>query len=158
MEKNTQGIVAVFALLSLLIGFTLGAVLMGEDTETIKEVEVVKFVNVSVEKLVEIPAPNQLDLAVEEFLLAVEDEEDEDGNELILETDEVEDYYFDEIEVRGIDDDYTVKYDGDETTVVFTIDLRFDDGDERDKLSYEVTVIFDEDDDDDNTVEAILLD
>ena len=143
MEKNTQGIVAVFAVLALLVGFALGAVLMGEDTETIKEVEKVVYQNVSVETVVELAAPNELDRAVAEFLIAVEDEEDEAGNDV----DVLGDYYFDELEVRSVEDEYTVTVDGDKTIVEFSINVRFDDGDDREKETYDVTVYFEEDED-----------
>jgi len=143
MEKNTQGIVAVFAVLALLVGFALGAVLMGEDTETIKEVEKVVYQNVSVETVVELAAPNELDRAVAEFLIAVEDEEDEAGNDV----DVLGDYYFDELEVRSVEDEYTVTVDGDKTIVEFSINVRFDDGDDRKKETYDVKVVFEEDED-----------
>jgi len=144
MEKNTSGIVVVFVILSLLVGFALGAVLIGEDTETIKEVEVEKIVNVSVDNIVEVPAPNQLDLAVEEFLKAVEDEEDEAGNDVNV----LGDYNFDEVEISKVYSDYTVAYDDDKTIVDFSIKLRFDQEDESaSKETYDVTVIFEEDED-----------
>ena len=143
MEKNTQGIVAVFALLSLLVGFALGAVLMGEDTVTIEEVVKEVPVNVTVEKLVEVPAVNMLDLAVAEFMNAVEDEEDEAGNDV----DVLGNYNFDEVEVSKVYDAYTVSYDDEDTTVEFSIRLILDDGDDRDKISYDVTVEFEEDED-----------
>ena len=146
MEKNTSGIVVVFVILSLLVGFALGAVLMGEDVETIKEVEVTKIVNVTVEKLVEVelPAPDMLSLAVDAFMQAVEDEEDEDGNAV----DVVGTYDFDEIEVSRVYDDYTVSYNDEITTVDFRVKLRFDeDGEASEKETFNVTVIFDEDED-----------
>ena len=146
MEKNTGGIIVVFVILSLLVGFALGAVLMGEDVETIKEVEVTKIVNVTVEKLVEVelPAPDMLSLAVDAFMQAVEDEEDEAGNAV----DVVGTYDFDEIEVSRVYDDYTVSYNDEVTTVDFSIKLRFDeDGEASEKETYDVTVIFEEDED-----------
>jgi len=146
MEKNTSGIVVVFVILSLLVGFALGAVLMGEDVETINEVEVTKIVNVTVEKLVEVelPAPDMLSLAVDAFMQAVEDEEDEDGNAV----DVVGTYDFDEIEVSRVYDDYTVSYNDEITTVDFRVKLRFDeDGEASEKETFNVTVIFDEDED-----------
>ena len=141
MEKNTNGIVAVFAILALLVGFALGAVLMGEDTETIKEVVVEKIVNVSVETVVEVPAPNELDRAVAEFLIAVEDEEDEAGNDV----DVLGNYNFDEVKVSKVYDEYMISYDDDDTTVEFSIRLILDDGDDREKNSYDVTVKFEAD-------------
>jgi len=146
MEKNTSGIVVVFVILSLLVGFALGAVLMGEDVETINEVEVTKIVNVTVEKLVEVelPAPDMLSLAVDAFMQAVEDEEDEDGNAV----DVVGTYDFDEIEVSRVYDDYTVSYNDEITTVDFRVKLRFDeDGEASEKETFNVTVIFEEDED-----------
>jgi len=143
MEKNTQGIVATFAVLALLVGFALGAVLMGEDVETIKTVESIVYQNVSVDNVVEIEAPSELDRAVAEFLIAVEDEEDEAGNDV----DVLGDYYFDELEVRSVEDEYTVTVDGDKTIVEFSINVRFDDGDDRKKETYDVKVVFEEDED-----------
>ena len=146
MEKNTGGIIVVFVILSLLVGFALGAVLIGEDVETIKEVEVTKIVNVTVEKLVEVelPAPDMLSLAVDAFMQAVEDEEDEAGNDV----DVLGSYDFDEVEVSRVYDDYTVSYDDEVTTVDFSIKLRFDeDGEASEKETYDVTVIFEEDED-----------
>ena len=148
MEKNTQGIVAVFAILALLVGFSLGAVLMGQDTETIKEVVVEKIVNVSVDNVVEVQAPSQLDLAVANFMQAVDDEEDEDGNGV----DVLGNYTFDEVEVSKVYDDYSITYDGDETTVEFSIRLILDDGDDREKNTYDVIVEFEEDEDTEVTV------
>ena len=143
MEKNTQGIVAVFALLALLVGFALGAVLMGEDTivttETVKEVPV----NVTVEKIVEIQAPSQLDLAKVAFMNAVEDEEDEAGNDV----DVLGNYNFDEVKEIKTYDEYTVSYDDDKVTVEFSIRLQFDDGDDRVKEVFDVKVVFEVDED-----------
>ena len=143
MEKNTQGIVATFAVLALLVGFALGAVLMGEDVETIKTVESIVYQNVSVDNVVEIEAPSELDRAVAEFLIAVEDEEYEAGRDV----DVLGDYYFDELEVRSVEDEYTVTVDGDKTIVEFSINVRFDDGDNRKKETYDVKVVFEEDED-----------
>jgi len=143
MEKNTQGLVATFAILALLVGFCLGAVLMGEDTETIKEVEVEKIVNVTVEKIVEVPT-NELSRAVDEFMKAVEDEEDEAGNGINV----LGSYDFDEVEISKVYDDYNVSYEDDTTTVNFSIRLRFDeDGEASEKETYAVTVIFEDDED-----------
>jgi len=149
MEKNTQGIVAVFALLSLLIGFSLGAVLMGEDVEVIKEIEVEKVINVSVVELVEVPAPDMLSLAVDAFMSAVEDEEDAAGQDV----DVLGSYDFDEVEVSKVYDEYIITYDDDVTTVDFSIKLKFDeDGEASEKKTYDVQVIFEVDEDTEVTV------
>ena len=152
MEKNTQGIVAVFALLALLVGFTLGAVLMGEDTETIKEIEVGVPYNVSVPEIVEIPAPDMLSLAVAEFMQAVEDEEVINGTGSD-EADIMGQYDFDEIETNKVYDEYNVSYDDEVTTVDFSLRLRFDNDDDVEKESYVVKVVFEEDED---TIVSIL--
>jgi len=148
MEKNTQGIVAVFALLALLVGFLLGAVLMGEDTETTIEVPVEKIVNVSVVELVEVPAPDMLSLAVAEFMNAVENEEDEADNRVnILDN---MDYNFDEISIKEVSDDYTIAVtnDRDTTEVNFEIKLKFKDSHDRyETASYDVTVTFEDGED-----------
>jgi len=151
MEKNTQGIVAAFALLALLVGFALGAVLMGEDTVTVQEKVVEKIVNVSVDTVVEVEAPSELDRAVAEFLIAVEDEEDEAGNDV----DVLRNYNFDEVEVSKVYDEYVISYDGDETTVEFSIRLILDDDDDREKNSYNVIVEFEEDED--TEVTAVIV-
>ena len=85
-----------------------------------------------------------LQLAVDEFLVAVDDEEDEAGNEV----DALLDYDFDEISVSKVYDDYTISYDGDETTVNFEIKLKYDeDGEKSEKHRYNVEVIFEYDED-----------
>jgi len=146
MEKNTQGIVAVFALLALLVGFALGAIMMGEDTETIVNVPVEKIVNVSVVELVEMPAPDMLSLAVDAFMQAVDDEEVINGTGSD-EADIMGQYDFDEIETNKVYDEYNVSYDDEVTTVDFSLRLRFDNDDDVEKESYDVKVVFEEDKD-----------
>jgi len=152
MEKNTQGIVAVFALLALLVGFALGAIMMGEDTETIVNVPVEKIVNVSVVELVEMPAPDMLSLAVDAFMQAVDDEEVINGTGSD-EADIMGQYDFDEIETNKVYDEYNVSYDDEVTTVDFSLRLRFDNDDDVEKESYVVKVVFEEDED---TIVSIL--
>lgn len=146
--ENT--IVGIFVAIALVLGLIGGAVLTPNQVETeivYQDKIVEKEVEVTVEKLVEVPAPNQLDLAVAVFLQAVEDEEDEAGRDVILSELDDGDYYFDELEVRSVDDEYDVEYDGDKTTIYFSINLRFDDGDVRDKATYDVKVVFEDDED-----------
>ena len=100
-------------------------------------------VNVSVEKLVEVEAPSALDKAVEAFLSAVEDEEDEAGNAVNV----LGVYNFDELSVLKVYDEYSVAYDGEETTVNFSIRLQLDDGDDRVKNTYDATVVFEDGED-----------
>ena len=142
--ENT--LVVLFVILGLAVGLLGGAVFTPNQTEvvTVYEDKIIEVpVNVSVEKLVEVPADNQLDLAVAAFMQAVEDEEDEAGRDV----DVLGDYYFEEIEVRSIEDDYTVEYFDDKTKVYFNINLRLDDEDIRLKETYQVKVVFEEDED-----------
>jgi len=147
MEKNTQGLIAVFAILSLLVGFSLGAVLIGEDVETIKEVpvEVEKIVEVPVEIVVE--APSQLELAVAEFMLAVENEEDEAENNVNI-LDNMH-YNFDEVSVYDIEEDYSIEVtsDGDVTKVEFEVRLKFKDSRDTERQSYAVEVTYEDNED-----------
>ena len=153
MENTLSTILIVLA---LLIGAVCGAVIVpgndtieyvdvpGETVEVIKEV----FVDVPAE----VSTTNQLDLAVAEFLIAVENEEDEAGNDINV----LGRYDFDEMEVSRIYDDYNIEYQDDETTIDFKIRLRFDEDDARAvKKTYNVTVIFEEDED--TIVEFIKL-
>lgn len=149
MEKNISGLLIVFAaifLVSVGLSYSTGYNAGNEDTKIITEIE---YQNVSVLEIEYLSLPSQLDLAVEAFLNAVEAEEDEDGNSVDVLDNLNGKFYFDELEVRSVDEDYSifVTGNGDVTTIVFSIDLRFDDGDDREKESYKVEVVFEEDED-----------
>jgi len=146
MEKT---LVMILVGLAFVLGIVGGAVFAPTDIEyKDKIVEELVYQNVSVDKIVEIET-NQLELAVAEFLKAVENEEDEAGNSV----DVLGDYNFDEIEVSKVYDDYTVEYDGSETIVNFSIKLRFDDEDAKAvKETFDVQVIFEEDEDTEVTI------
>jgi len=140
--ENT--IVGIFVILALFLGLIGGAVITPNETEvqTVYQDRIVeKTVEVPVEVVVD--APNQLELAVAEFMTAVENEEDEAGRDV----DVLGDYYFDEVEVRSVEDDYTVEYVDDKTKVYFSINLRLDDDDVRLKETYDVKVVFEDDED-----------
>lgn len=145
MEKT---LVTILVALALILGVALGAVFAPADTvtnEVIKEVPV----NVSVDKIVEVQAPSMLEIAVGEFMKAVEDEEDEAGKDINV----TGSYDFDEIEVSRVYDEYSVEYDDELVMVNFSIKLRFDeDGVASVKETYNVTVQFDEDEDTEVTV------
>lgn len=149
--ENT--IVTLFVALAFVLGMISGAVITPNDTET-----VIVYEDKIVESIVEVPvevvvnAPNQLELAVAEFMNAVDEEEDEAGNSVdVLGT-----YDFDEVEISRVYDDWSVAYDNDKTTVDFRVKLRFDeDGEASEKETYDVTVIFEEDED--TEVEAVLV-
>ena len=146
MESTLATILIV---MGLLVGVGLGAVAF-PGAETIKEVEKEVIVEVPVEVPVEtvveveIPAVNQLELATAAFMQAVEEEEDEAGNNV----DVLGKYDFDEVEISKVYSDYTVVYDDDKTIIEFSIKLKFDEEDEPShKEIYDVTVTFEEDED-----------
>ena len=97
----------------------------------------------NIDKIVEVEAPSILDQSITAFMKAVEDEEDEAGNAVEI----LGDYYFDEVSITKVYDEYNVAYEDEKTTVDFSIKLQFDDGDDREKESYDVTIIFEEDED-----------
>ena len=113
------------------------------ECEACPECEVCKVCETCEETIVE--APSLLDLAVEDFMKAVEDEEDEAGEEV----DALRDYDFDEISVSKVHDDYVIRYlDDDEYFVKFDIRLKYDEDDEKsEKVTYEVKVHYEEDED-----------
>lgn len=141
MEKHVSGLLIVIAVAFLLIGGLVGYNMAPVKVVTETETEIV-YQNVSVPELIE--APDQLSLAVAEFLIAVEDEEDEAGNEV----DVLGSYDFDEVEVSRVYDDFLVTYTKDTTTVEFSIKLRFDeDGEASEKETFDVEVVFEDDED-----------
>ena len=149
--ENT--IVTIFVILALALGFVAGAVIIPGETKTEIEYQdkiVEKVVNVTVEKLVEIPAPDMLSLAVDAFLIAVEDEDvlDDDNEVDVLSDYTNASYRFSEMEVNRVYDDWSVSYVDDKTIVDFNIKLRFDEDDEpSERVRFDVTVTFEEDED-----------
>ena len=159
--ENTLSVSLMIAF--LLIGAVGGAILVpGNDTIEYVDVPVpgetkTVYQNVSVTEYVEIPAVNQLDLAVAEFLTAVEDEDIElmvegENNDTI---DLLEYYDFDEFELSKVYDEYTITYDDDKTTVDFEVKIKFKEKDETSyRYLFDVTVIFELEED--TEVESIL--
>ena len=136
----------------LLVGIVGGAALFPTEKEVIVEVpgecEVCPECEVCEtceETIVEVPEPSLLDLAVEDFMKAVEDEEDEDGNPVNA----LMDYDFDEISISKVYDEYVIEYlDDDEYTVDFEIRLKYkEDGEASEKVTYKVKVHYEEDED-----------
>jgi len=140
--ENTLSVTLMIAF--LLIGAIGGAVCGPEKTITITETETI-YQNVTIPEFVEVEVPiNVLSDAVETFMEAVDDEEDEAGNEI----DVLGSYDFDEVEVSKVYEDYSVEYTNDETTVSFKIKLRFDeDGEASEKETYEVVVYYEDGED-----------
>ena len=132
----------------LLIGGFVGA--LGFSNTTTETIEVEKIVNVPYEVSVpyevikEVSAPNILDQALATFLIAVEDEEDEDGTELDL----LEGYDFEEVSVSKVYDNYIVSYDDDESIIEFQVKLKYkEDGEKSEKITYDVRVTYETDED-----------
>ena len=143
MEKHISGLLIALSVFSLMFAGISGVVgyNMGNE-DNIVETKYI-YQNVSVDKIIEILAPSELDRAVAEFLKSVEDEEDEAGNDINI----LDNYNFDELEVNKIYDIYNIAYDDEITTVDFKIKLKFDDGDDRLREIYNIKVIFDEEED-----------
>ena len=144
--ENT--IVVLFVLLALVAGIISGAVLTPNENPVEIQYQdkiVETFVEVPVEIVVD--APNQLELAVAEFMLAVEDEEDEAGHDISILDDM--NYNFDEVSVYEVSDDYKVAVtnDGDTTKIDFSIRLKFEDSHDSEKKTYDVRITFEDDED-----------
>ena len=127
----TVGLIAL--ILGGIIGMTAFPVKV--EVEKIKEVPVEKIVNQTVEKIIEVPAPSLLDLAVKDFMIFVEDEEDEAGTENNL----LGKYDFEDISVNKVYDAYTVEYNDDGYVITFNIKLKYkEEGEASEKILYKV--------------------
>ncbi len=146
--ENTLSVILCLAF--LLIGVVGGAVLVPGEAE-IEYVDRVEYVNNTVEKVVEIHAPDQLDLALSEFSIAYEAEEDAAGNDVNV----LGSYHSDEVSVKKIYNDYVVSFNEDGYEVNFEVKMRFENKDDVDFDNYNVTVIFE--DNEDTEVIANLL-
>ena len=124
MEKT---LVIFFVLFAFVIGIIGGVVFAPADVETIYEEKTVKVpINVSVVEYVEVPTADvglYRNQAVEDFIDYIDDEE-------LFECDGY-DYDFNEIIVSRVYDEITVTSDGEDTTVEFTVRLKYDEEDER---------------------------
>ncbi len=140
-------LVTILVIAGLLVGGIGGAAWFPTTVTVTKEVEVIKEVLVEVpaeETIVEIPAPNLLDLAVTDFMRFVEDEEDDAGEECDL----LEGYDFEEVSVRKVYDKYTIAYDEDEHDINFTIKLKYkEEGEASEKSKYDVSMHYEVDED-----------
>ena len=149
----------------LVVGLFAGAAFFSTETEVEVQLpgEVVyedKIVEVEIcGELCECPVcedQDLLQLAVEDFMKAVEDEEVElNGEEInLLKVDGTgHEYDFDEISISKVYDDYTIDYDRDEAIVTFDIKLKYkEDGEESKKVKYNVEVVFEEDEDTEVTI------
>lgn len=139
----------VALVVALLVGGGLGSTLF--SSTTVLEVPVIITETVEVEKVVEVEVPvedNTLQDAVDEFMEAVKNEEDDAGNDLKLLRCSGDNYDFDEISVSKIYDEWSVTYDDDKTTVDFEIKLKYKETDERScRNTFDVTVMYEDDED-----------
>jgi hypothetical protein len=144
MEKHISGLLMVIAVFALLIGGLVGYNMAPTKVVTETETKIV-YQNISVDKIVEVPAIDLLSVSVDTFMQFVDDDEF-DGNR--TETGILTDYDFDEIEISRIYDKYNVSYDDEITTVNFKVKMRFDEEDEAsEKKIFDVTVIFEDNED-----------
>lgn len=147
------GWVVAIGVIALILGGCMGGAVFSTETK------------VEVEKIVEVPAEceevvcepvdctysdssssGDLDTAVNDFMKAVEDEEDEAGNDMDILDDM--NYNFDEVELKKVYDEYTVEADGDKKVVTFKVKLRFDEDDERSEYEkYDVQVTYEDGED-----------
>ena len=148
--------ITMMVIAALVVGLFGGAALFSTTETKIETKEVIKEVLVEVEVPgetieVEVEVPREdftLDTALEEFLSAVEDEEDEAGNELELLECDGDDFDFDEISVSRVYDEWSVSYDDDETTVDFEVKLKYKEDDERScRERFEVNVHYEDGED-----------
>lgn len=142
MEKHVGVwliLVAVaFLLIGGLVGYSVGeAEVQTEyvDREVVKEV--VKEVEVTTEVKVA-DVVGYRDQAVEDFMEYVDDEE-------LFECGRY-DYDYDEISISKIHDEYSVEIDDEDTTVEFSIRLKYDEDDERScRETYDVEAYYEQD-------------
>lgn len=147
-EKSIALMATVLVILGLLVGGIFMYTLFPREVtkEVIKEVqvpgpEVIKEVTKEVIK--EVPAPSELDKAVATFMIAVDKEEDEAGNDIDLQNG----YDFKEISVKDISDEYTVAYSEDKVVVEFEITLKYKDSHDSEKEVYNIRVTSETDED-----------
>lgn len=133
----------------LVAGFLSGGVLLSTETEIEGPIqyvdkEVVEYVEICGD-ICECPVcENKLQMAVDEFMKAVDNEEDEAENNV----DALLDYDFDEISISKVYNEYSFTYDGDKTTVDFDIKLKYDEDDQKsEKHRYNVEVVFESEED-----------
>jgi len=137
MDKTLSTILIIFA---LLLGAVCGAVIAPNE-EVIKTVEKIVEIEKQVEVSVEVPsATAYLELAVEDFMKHVDDEE--------LFTCGNHEYDFDEISVNRVYDDYSLDFFNDEEySIDFSLKLEFDEDDEascKDKFEVKAKYLEDE--------------
>lgn len=131
----------VLGIACLLVGGVFGMMMF--PTEVVKEVSVIELVEVEVpiETFVTVDtSTSYLTQALTDFVEEFLDEDD-----LVCNGD---DYSVSEVTVDDIEDEWSVTFDEDETTVCFETELKFDEDDERScRESYEVCVLYEEDED-----------
>jgi len=156
-KDNNWQLVLTVGIITLLLGGILGATAFPK-TETVYKDKIIETkVNVPVEVIKEVEvvkvvsAPSELDNALVTFLKAVENEEDEAGNEIDL----LKGYDFDEVSLNKLYEDHVVTYSDDKIIVDFQVKLKYkEDGESSEKETYNVTVTYETDED--STVEAIV--
>ena len=145
MEKNIGLAFIALAVLTLVLAGISGATgySMGSNNAKVEIVEVEKLVEVSIPEPFEVEVPSASlfkDLAVEEFMEYIDDEE-------LFECNGYE-YDFEEISIARIYDDFSLDFNDDEYAVAFSIKLEYDEENERScKKSFDVEAFYEEDED-----------
>ncbi len=153
------GTIFLFVVLGVILGIFIALAFFPTTvTKTIRVPYAVdKIVKVPYEVEVEVEVPGQctntnieidellLDVALKDFMDAIDDEEVANGNPLECDGDEFD---FDEISISDIDDEYSISYDKDEITVTFSTKLKYKESDVRScRETYDVEVFYEEDED-----------
>jgi len=155
-----DGATTITIIATFLIGAIFGAIIFSSNTEVPVQpsqqvCENLGFPSIEVEKIVEIPAtcPEVISVSLQDkalatFLLAIENEEDEAGNEIDLLECDGNSYDYSDIAVSKVTDEWSVEYDDDKTIVNFTVRLKYHEQDrESCRESYSVTVTYETDED-----------
>ncbi len=144
----------------LIVGIAAGFVL-DKPEEVTKEVEVIKEVAVPAECPEEVVCEETTvvdvgavvdksirDAALSEFLMAVDDEEDEAGEDVKILACGSTEFDFDEISVSKVFDEWSVVFDDEETTVDFKVRMKYKETDEKScRQTFEVRVHYEDDED-----------
>lgn len=152
-------IAVILGISLLIVGVFSGGALFSTNTE----VEVEKIVEAECpecevcetceETIVEVPTPSLLDLAVEDFMKAVDDEE---ADENVLKCEFAgHEYDFDELSISKLYEEHQILIEDEENYAIeFTVKMKYkESGEESEKAKYDVTVTYEEDKDVDVHIE-----
>jgi hypothetical protein len=142
LKMENKNLLIVLPILALLLGGLLTYTAFPQKVEVEKQVEVEKLVNVTVDKIVNVPldfTATYITPAMEEFMKEVDDDED-------LQVCNSDEFSMKEISLKKLSDVQKVTVDDDKTTVEFGATLKY----KQDEVkacynAFAVTVTFEED-------------